>query len=203
MNTDVRVVLLVGGRLPDGTRCEPKVAVSSGNLLTTAISDTAKTSEDAALQLLAGLGVEPKYLGKLGFYESSVEQMSVAYLAVVPELDPLISLLVELVEWGSVCGDVEEKMMADVREHLLLRIHNTAIAFAFVPEKFTLGEIISVYETILGKSLDKRNFRRKVLEGSKQRIKAVGYAYSSRGVAGRPPNFYVLNKGGASSSVST
>lgn len=201
MDTTVRVVLLVGGRLLDGTRCEPKVAVSSGNLLTTAISDTAKTSEDVALQLLAGLGVEPKYLGKLGFYESSVGQMSVAYLAVIPELDPTISL-VELVEWGSVRGDVEEKMMADAREHLLLRIHNTAIAFSFVPEKFTLGEIISVYETILGKSLDKRNFRRKVLEGSKQRIKAVGYAYNTRGIAGRPPNFYVLDKGDASSAIS-
>jgi 8-oxo-dGTP diphosphatase len=32
-----------------------------------------------------------------------------------------------------------------------------------MPEKFTLGELQKTYEIILGKSLDKRNFRKKIL----------------------------------------
>lgn len=38
----------------------------------------------------------------------------------------------------------------------------TNIIFGLMPEEFTLTELQSVYENILGKSLDKRNFRKKI-----------------------------------------
>jgi 8-oxo-dGTP diphosphatase len=37
------------------------------------------------------------------------------------------------------------------------------IGFELLPQKFTLGQLQRVYETILGTQLDKRNFRRKIL----------------------------------------
>jgi len=37
------------------------------------------------------------------------------------------------------------------------------IGFELLPKKFTLGQLQKVYETILGTTLDKRNFRRKIL----------------------------------------
>jgi 8-oxo-dGTP diphosphatase len=37
------------------------------------------------------------------------------------------------------------------------------IGFELLPDKFTLGQLQKVYETILGTNLDKRNFRRKIL----------------------------------------
>lgn len=37
------------------------------------------------------------------------------------------------------------------------------IGFELLPKKFTLGQLQRVYETILGTTLDKRNFRRKIL----------------------------------------
>ena len=37
------------------------------------------------------------------------------------------------------------------------------IGFGLLPKKFTLGQLQKVYETILGTVLDKRNFRRKIL----------------------------------------
>ncbi len=37
------------------------------------------------------------------------------------------------------------------------------IGFELLPDKFSLGQLQKVYETILGTSLDKRNFRRKIL----------------------------------------
>ena len=38
----------------------------------------------------------------------------------------------------------------------------TTVGFQLLPEKFTLGQLQRVYEAILGRTLDKRNFRRKM-----------------------------------------
>jgi 8-oxo-dGTP diphosphatase len=55
----------------------------------------------------------------------------------------------------------------EIVEYALNRLRNkldyTTIAFNLLPEQFTLRELQSVYEIILHKRLDKRNFRKKVL----------------------------------------
>lgn len=48
-------------------------------------------------------------------------------------------------------------------ERLKERLETYPIAFQLLPEKFTLTELQRVYELILGKTLDKRNFRKKIL----------------------------------------
>lgn len=45
---------------------------------------------------------------------------------------------------------------------LRAKLSYTTIAFQMLPESFTLSELQSAYETILGKQLDKRNFRRRM-----------------------------------------
>jgi len=54
-----------------------------------------------------------------------------------------------------------------VAEYALLRLRAklgyTNIAFHLLPETFTLSELQQAYETILGRPLDKRNFRRRVI----------------------------------------
>jgi 8-oxo-dGTP diphosphatase len=47
-------------------------------------------------------------------------------------------------------------------ERLRNKLEYTTVGFQLVPEKFTLGELQAVYEAILGRQLDKRNFRRKI-----------------------------------------
>jgi 8-oxo-dGTP diphosphatase len=43
------------------------------------------------------------------------------------------------------------------------RLHYQPIAFELLPEKFTLTQLQSLYEAVLNKKLDKRNFRKKML----------------------------------------
>jgi 8-oxo-dGTP diphosphatase len=53
-------------------------------------------------------------------------------------------------------------------EYAHMRIRNklnyTNVGFELLPKKFTLTELQNVYEAILGDELDKRNFRRKILQ---------------------------------------
>jgi len=48
-------------------------------------------------------------------------------------------------------------------ERLRNKLEYTTVGFQLLPEKFTLGELQAVYEAILGRQLDKRNFRKKIL----------------------------------------
>ena len=49
-------------------------------------------------------------------------------------------------------------------EHLRNRIRQAPIGFNLLPEKFTLLELMHLYEEILGVEMDKPNFRRKILK---------------------------------------
>jgi 8-oxo-dGTP diphosphatase len=47
---------------------------------------------------------------------------------------------------------------------LRYKLEYSAVGFQLLPEEFTLSEIQQTYETILGEKLDKRNFRRRILD---------------------------------------
>jgi 8-oxo-dGTP diphosphatase len=49
-------------------------------------------------------------------------------------------------------------------EHLRRRVTESPLAFELLPREFTLSELQSLYEAILDRELDRRNFRRKVEE---------------------------------------
>jgi 8-oxo-dGTP diphosphatase len=50
-------------------------------------------------------------------------------------------------------------------EHLRRRLHEApAFCYELLPEQFTLSELQALTESILGKPLDRRNFRRKIKE---------------------------------------
>ena len=70
----------------------------------------------------------------------------------------------------------------EILEYSLERLRNkleyTTVGFQFLPREFTLSELQLVYEAILDKRLDKRNFRRKIgllgIVRSTGRSKAAG-----------------------------
>jgi 8-oxo-dGTP diphosphatase len=47
-------------------------------------------------------------------------------------------------------------------ERLTNKLEYTTVGFKLLPKKFTMTQLQRVYETVLGRSLDKRNFRRKM-----------------------------------------
>lgn len=49
-------------------------------------------------------------------------------------------------------------------ERLRNKLEYTTVGFQLLPDKFTLPELQAVYEAILDKDLDKRNFRRKMAQ---------------------------------------
>jgi hypothetical protein len=56
-------------------------------------------------------------------------------------------------------NSVIEKALATIKT----QIHTIPIGYKLLPEKFPLSELRVIYEIILGKELDRRNFQRKVM----------------------------------------
>lgn len=57
-----------------------------------------------------------------------------------------------------------QKIVTYALERLRHKVNYTTICFQLLPEKFTLSELQKAYEVILDQSLDKRNFRKKMIQ---------------------------------------
>ncbi len=68
---------------------------------------------------------------------------------------------------------------------LRYKLEYTAVGFELLPEEFTLSELQSAYEIVLGEELDKRNFRRKILSAG-----VLEPSGSYRAGEGRPARLY-------------
>jgi 8-oxo-dGTP diphosphatase len=55
-----------------------------------------------------------------------------------------------------------DRILAYALERLRNKLEYTTVGFQLLPRKFSLGQLQRVYEAVLGRSLDKRNFRRKM-----------------------------------------
>ncbi len=81
------------------------------------------------------------------------------------------------------CLDHNE-MVEKAREALKSRINNEPIGSNLLPELFTLSQLQSLHESILGYPIDKRNFRRSVLShGLIERTEKMDKESSRRGAA--------------------
>ena len=55
-----------------------------------------------------------------------------------------------------------ERILDYALERLANKLEYTTVGFQLLPKKFTLSHLQRVYESVLGRPLDKRNFRRKI-----------------------------------------
>jgi 8-oxo-dGTP diphosphatase len=130
--------------------------------------------DQAALrELKEETGVSEVYLEQLYSFGNPKRDprgrvITVAYFALISADRPLkASSDAAEAKWWSL--DTLPKLAFDhamILEYALERLRNkleyTTVGFQLLPEKFTLTELQEVYEAILCKQLDKRNFRRKI-----------------------------------------
>ena len=94
----------------------------------------------------------------IGFYAF------VDFTKVVPKPDNFS----ESAEWKSI-GEKEKLMMdhdiilLEALNALRLQLNHQPIGYNLLPHKFTMPELQKLYETILDKKLDRRNFQRRIL----------------------------------------
>ncbi|MDQ1044264.1 NUDIX domain-containing protein [Streptomyces sp. V4I2] len=82
-----------------------------------------------------------------------------------------------------------DRILADAHERVGAKLEHTCLATAFCPPEFTLGELQQVYETVWGSTLDRPNFRRKVL-ATPGFVEPVPGAARLTGGRGKPAALY-------------
>jgi 8-oxo-dGTP diphosphatase len=121
--------------------------------------------------------------------------ITVAYFALVPA--PLATRA------GSDAADAEWKpahrlpkmafdhaqIVSYALKRLRYKLEYTALGFQLLPPTFSLSELQRAYEAVLGETLDKRNFRRRILQA--QVIEETGQLQSGEG---RPAKLYCFRE---------
>ncbi|MFG2299047.1 NUDIX domain-containing protein [Streptomyces sp. NPDC048603] len=82
-----------------------------------------------------------------------------------------------------------DAILHDARERIRAKLEYTGLATAFCPPEFTLGELQAVYETVWDTTLDRPNFRRKVL-ATPGFVEPVPGAARLTGGRGKPAALY-------------
>jgi 8-oxo-dGTP diphosphatase len=126
----------------------------------------------AATRVLADqTGIAERYLEQLYSISQGSSQewtVSVAYLGLA--LASATGPPPTAIQWYEIF-DLPSMSVLDRRivDYALLRLRAklgyTTIAFHLLPRSFSLSELQTVYEAVLGRQLDKRNFRRRIQAG--------------------------------------
>jgi 8-oxo-dGTP diphosphatase len=118
--------------------------------------------------------------------------ITVSYFAVVPTSDvvPVATEDARHVRWWPVgalppLAFDHDSIVRYARTRLRYKLEYTAVGFELLPDEFTLSELQSAYEIVLGEKLDKRNFRRKILSAG-----VIERVHGFRSGEGRPAQLY-------------
>lgn len=139
-----------------------------------------------------------KTFGKPG-RDPRMRVISVAYYALVrPTLVPLIRAGgdVSHTRWFSIADLPQEEALAFDHAEILAAsldrartdLERTSIAFALVPETFTIQELRAVHEAVGGEALDPGNFRKKFLRMVEDGL--IEMARGKRATASKPASVY-------------
>lgn len=129
--------------------------------------------------------------------EPQARVITVAYLSLVKmeAYVPQPSSFARKVDWfpisevPALAFDHDEILKKALRT-LKTRLRYQPIGFELLPRKFTLSQLQKLYEAILGKELDKRNFRRKILNMGI----LVPLEEKQKGVPHKPAKLYKFDK---------
>lgn len=135
-----------------------------------------ETTEAAAMRMLSEqTGVQNVYIEQLKTFDHPERDrlnrvVSVAYIALVPPDDRTLRTTEKYsdVRWWDVSELPQlaydhSRMVDKAVRRLRAKVTYSNIVWSLLPDTFTLSQLQQVYEVTLGKSLDKRNFRKKIL----------------------------------------
>lgn len=132
------------------------------------VAEDLETAARRVLAGFAGLG-EPRHLEQLATFgrpdrDPRGRVVSVSYLALLAGTPALAgdARWCPLAEHPALAFDHDE-IVASAFDRLRARLTYSNVAYGLLPETFTLSELQTVYESLLTRPMDKRNFRKKVL----------------------------------------
>jgi 8-oxo-dGTP diphosphatase len=164
--SDLKVLLIQRGQAPfEGQWALPGGFVQMNEML----------DEAARRELQEETGVSNVFLEQLYTY-SGVDRdprervVTVAYFALVKLCDHRIKATTDArnAAWFAVHDTPKlafdhAQILEQAQERLKAKVRYQPVGFELLPEKFTLTQLQRLYETILERELDKRNFRKKIL----------------------------------------
>jgi 8-oxo-dGTP diphosphatase len=139
------------------------------------VEPTEGLEEAARRELAEETGITRLYLEQLYSFgdpqrDPRERVISVAYYALVKLADHRLRAASDAadVAWFAVAELPDlafdhEKIVETGLRRLKAKLRYEPIGFELLPEKFTLGELQRLYEAVLEQSVDKRNFRKKIL----------------------------------------
>jgi 8-oxo-dGTP diphosphatase len=125
-----------------------------------AFGDPDRISKETDKQWLKSIRANP---------EARVITIAYYSLVQITDYEPHASSFAQSANWYDV-EEIEDlafdhfKILQQALDQLRQEIRQHPIGFNLMPELFTLRQLQNMYEAILGKPLDKRNFRRKILK---------------------------------------
>ncbi len=153
--------------------------------------------EAAARKLEEETGLRNVYLEQLFTFgdpdrDPRDRVITVAYYAVVAanSVVPCITEDAGSVQWWSIyalpaLAFDHAMILSYALTRLRYKLEYTAVGFELLPQEFTLTELQTAYEIVLGEELDKRNFRRKILSAG-----VIEPSERYRSGEGRPARLY-------------
>jgi 8-oxo-dGTP diphosphatase len=132
---------------------------------------TGEMLSDAAVRIASdALSAQPDYLEQLYTFSIADDaiQVVVAYFALLSaetrrsiERSAKVTFIHVDAQHG--LSDIDQGILDYAKVRLRAKLGYSNIGFFLLPREFTLSELQDVYESVIGRTLDKRNFRRRIL----------------------------------------
>jgi len=157
--------------------------------------------ESAKRELMEETGVEDVYLEQLYTFgeprrDPRGRVITVAYMALINSDKIKLEAKTDAseAEWHHMKKRPELAFdHGEILEYALKRLRwkfeYTTVAFSMLPKKFTMGQILKIYEIVFNKKFDKRNFVKKILS-----LNILKEEEIKTDVSHRPPRLYSLKK---------
>ncbi|MGH7245950.1 MAG: NUDIX hydrolase [Candidatus Levyibacteriota bacterium] len=137
-----------------------------------------------------GISAKEYYAEQLYSVTREKNIIDVVYVMLLPEI---ICTKKQMPLWKTIDTAIktspDRETISYALQRLRWKIEYTNVVYSLLPEEFTLSDLQKLYEAILGKSLDKRNFRKKMLS-----LQFLRPTNKKRIQSARPATLYVFKK---------